>query len=552
MTAAAFRGIALFLWSRNRRSFVTYGLIYALACSLSGALSPEQKGSLLVPLLLLLPLVAPLSLFVDSGRVANVDLTSAEGVFPRVFFVLPAAARDLVLPFVSYAVLFAAVQWTLALLVLDRGLRLTTTRLWVPFLAMSFVVWMQALMWTPARHRVVRSLQLVALLSVYIFVFVNALEGTFSSEAVIALSVVQLPIACVVAVRGVARSRRGDPSEIAGRDRNDSAISTSAARSKRGVPREASPLDAQLWMERRLHPAVGKSALLALIPAAALTSLFVALLSGAHERDPEGVELLGAATIVLLFIALGGIGLSAGASFGGFRRLTPWNQADAYSMPPYFAALPMTTGDFAWAKMRAATQRMLWVSVAVVLVCAAVAKISGFSDAWMIRHAAWRHEYGLAGTLALAALPSVSSVLLVLSATASIMWITLLGRSRAIVRSIQVAGGFLLLLMLAMVQWRGVLAHVLPVMIPVVAVVKLGALAALLLYVGSRRILSWGRLAAITLFWAVTSSTVAAWLMWYSPEGRIGLPMALSSAIAVAPVLGAVAAPAALAWNRVR
>ena len=552
MSAAAFKGVALFLWSRNRRSFVIQAAIYALLFIGSEALSLEQSRSSLFPMLLLLPLVLPLTGFIGSELAANPDLTSPEGLFPRHFFVLPAAARHIVLPFMLYAALFAAAQWILAVVISDgRLLDLTTGRLWLPFFATSFVAWMQALMWTPVRHRFVRAMQLLSLLSVYIFVLVESLNAMFSRELTIALSMAQFPIAYAVAVHGVAKCRRGEPSPRVAKDR-DHPASTSVTRWKRGMPHLASPLDAQLWMERRIHRWAGKSALVALIPAVLLIVLFIAMLSGADESNPEGLQFLGAATIVLLFIALGIIGLSTGVNFGSFRSRIQWNQADAYQMPPYFAALPFATGDFAWAKMRAATQRMLWVSAGVVLTCAAVAKISGFSDAWIGRHAEWRDEYGLAATLALAALPSISVVMLVLSATASVMWVALQGRLKAVVPLIVLISVMLLFVISFAGRPHGAVPSVLPDIIRIAAVVKLCGLATLVFYVGSRRILSWGRLAAITGFWAATAGTLVAWLTWYAPQGLISPMTTLCVGIVVAPVLGAVAAPAALGWNRVR
>jgi hypothetical protein len=55
----------------------------------------------------------------------------------------------------------------------------------------------------------------------------------------------------------------------------------------------------------------------------------------------------------------------------------------------------------------------------------------------------------------------------------------------------------------------------------------------------------------ITAFWAVTAGSLTAWLTWYTPHG-IGPMDAFSASVVVTPVLGALAAPAALGWNRVR
>jgi hypothetical protein len=550
VSTAAFRGTALFLWTRNRPVVVFTGLAYALFLIVSEIPAFEQsRQSLPVVFSLLMPVVLPLLLFIGPGMNANADLTSPVGLFPRHFFVLPAAAHHLVLPFMLYAALAQVVLWTLAALITHgRPLDFTIARLWLPFLATSFVAWMQALLWASVRHRFVRAMQLLAFLALYIFALVESMDGALSSELTIALSIAQLPIAFAVAVKGVARSRCGEPSPTVTANRSRP-VSTSATRGKRGVPEHAGALDAQLWMERQIHPRVGKSALVALIPAVLVIVLLLVMLLRGGENDASTLQGLGTAVILLLFGALGIIGISTGISFASFRASTPSHQAVAYPMPSFFAALPFATGDFAWVKMRAAMQRMLWVSAGVVTTCALVARISGLADAWMTRHATWRNEYGLAATLALGALPPISFVMLIVAATASVVWIGLLWRTRV------VSIGLLSLIMLLSalpIAGRSTVASLLPVIIPVAAVVKLCALAALVFYVGSRRVLSWGRLGVITALWAATAGTLVTCLMWYAPEGALSPMNALSAGVAIAPVLGAVAAPAALGWNRVR
>jgi hypothetical protein len=106
-------------------------------------------------------------------------------------------------------------------------------------------------------------------------------------------------------------------------------------------------------MERQTHRWTGKAFLVALLlPVALLTLLFVAILSGAHGNQ-QGVQTLGMATIELLFGSLVIVGLATGINFGSFLPSAPWNQPRAaYLMPPYFAALPLSNGDFAWAACR--------------------------------------------------------------------------------------------------------------------------------------------------------------------------------------------------------
>jgi hypothetical protein len=556
VSAAAFKGVALFIWTRHYRLLAACGIVYAMLLIGTETLHLGQaRGDLILPavFLILAPLLLPLSLFMDSGRLVHLDLTNPVGLFPRIFFVLPAAAHQIVLPFMLYAALLASVQWLLAAAITHhRPLDVTELSVWLPACATSFVTWVQAVLWTPARHRYVRALQLFALLCAYIFVFVVTLRATLSRELTLALSMAQFPIAYAVAVHGVAKCRRGEPSSRVAQDRNEPA-SGATARRKRGMAHFASPLDAQLWMELRTHRWVGKSSLVALIPGVLLIVLLIAKLKGADHVNSQGLGNLGEAVINLLFGALGVIGIATGLNFGSFGKRTGWSKPGAYLMPPYLAALPFTAGDFAWAKMRAAVQRILWVSAGIVLTCAAVAKISGVSGAWVTGRPEWRAEYGLAASLALTALPYVSIVMLVLSATASVMVIVIIDEVRGVAPEMLLFWVIVVIVLgfVPATRYEFVARH-LQVIVQVAAIVKLCGFAALVAYVGSGRVLSWRRLTVITGFWVATAGTVLAWLTWYAPQGLLSPASALCAAIGAAPVLGALAAPVAMGWNRVR
>ena len=561
MSTAVFRGTALFVWSRNRTGVACCATGYATLLIGSHIASVDRWPlfqSLGPGFLLFTPLVIPLLMFISSGLNANTDLISPEGLFPRHFFILPAATERIVLPFMVYAALFAAAQWSATELI-DNGrlLAFMGGRLWIPLLAVSFIGWMQALLWTPVRSRWVRATQLLALLSAYIFVFVAATRTAFSPELTLTLSIAQFPLAYAVAVRGVAKCRRGDPSPSfvdapLPAASADSASGTGArapaARDGRAVPQFADPLDAQLWMERQVHRWTGKSFLVAVLPVVLLMLLLVAVLMGAHSNV---VRNLGMATSYLLFGSLVITGLSTGINFGSFQANVPWNQPPAaYSMPAYLATLPLSNGDFAWAKLRAATTRMLWVSLWVVLICAVISNISGSADAWMVQHAAWRAEYGVAATYGLVALTPLAVVMLALSATACIQWMVLSGRSKTMLpwTSCVICG----LCLLAPRVGQGQVEMLLHVILPTAAALKICGLVTLVYYVGSRRLWSWARLAVIAAFWAATAGTLVAWIWWNAPQSALPPLSGLCIGILAAPVLGAVAAPLALGWNRAR
>lgn len=554
MSAAVFRGTALFLWSRSRFGLLCCAVAYATVFIGTQSASIDHSPlfqSMALGLLLFAPLVLPLVIFISSGLNANADLTNPDGLFPRQFFILPATARELVLPFMVYAALFAAAQWSATELLADgRILAFLGGKLWIPPLAISFVAWMQALLWTPVTGRLVRATQLLTLLCAYVFAFVEAIRAVLSAEATAILSIAQLPIAYGLAVSGVAKSRRGDPSpDLASDPLPVRPEAAPAAGPSRALRHFANPLAAQFWLEQQVHRRTGKTFLIALVPAGLLLLLlFVAVLRGANGSV---VQNLGMATIYLLFAALVLSGLSTGLNFGSFQANVPWDRPPAaYSMPAYLAALPLSSGDFAWAKLCTATARMLWVSAGVLLICAVIARISGSADAWMAQHAAWRAEHGMAATLGLVALTPVAMIMLTLSATGSIIWTVLTRHSKTLLPW-TFCGICGLCLLIPRLGHEGA-DTLLRVIIPTAAVIKVCGLLTLVYYVGSRRVLSWGRLAVITAFWVATAGTLVAWISWNAPQSPITPLSGLCIGILAAPVLGAVATPLVLGWNRAR
>lgn len=550
MSSAIFGAAALFVWTRCRLLLAALGFSYVLLLIGSQIPSIEQTWqywSVTVPVLIFAPLVAPLICF--AGDI-NADMAAPEGLFPRRFFILPATVSQMVLPFMVYAALLAAVQWSLAGVISHgRVLGPASGRLWLPFLTTGFVAWLQALMWTPTRRRGVRWSQLLTLLFVFIVSVVGSLAKVLSPIIVIVLSIAGWAMAYAVALNGVSKARRGEPSHVVTEQR---AVSIAAAAGKSRVPEFQSPLEAQLWMERRLHRWAGIpviAALMLVVPVTVLPLMAVYLI---RAGDSARGALAGLAELAINGLLTGLVlcGILTGLSFATFRpSLRSLDRAKGYPMPPYFAALPVTAGDFSWTKMRAATERTLLLSAGVLLICAILAQIFGLAGAWMTRHTDWRTAYGLTATLALGALPYVSLVLWVLSAAASAIWVALAGRAvyLACLFGCSAVVGF------GPMLWPHLAgAGVVTITLPIAAALKLIGLAALILYVGSRRLLSWSRLAVIASVWVVTGASLMASFSWYPPAGLGGSLNALCISIILAPVLGAVAAPIALTFNRVR
>src|SRR6185503_2927540 len=181
--------------------------------------------------------------------------------------------------------------------------------------------------------------------------------------------------------------------------------------------------------------------------------------------------------VIIVFLwSLIAIACTAGSMFASFRVRARSQQKSAYEMPQFFAALPLSTGDFVWTKLTALTTRMLGFCVVAVLACAWVALRGGLIDPGN-------------GFMRLAT-PVIALVLFLLTGTADSMSFTLSGRGWSWLNRVH-AARFLLLGLGASAVGSYWGAHKtappgLPEIVAVLAVVKIATLVVLVQYVGRR------------------------------------------------------------------
>ena len=564
MIAASFEGVARFVWSRNRVLLIVCGAVHLVFYICNAALTPEVINPYFMQAsgpLRVMPFILPLALFVTSVKGSTLDLAAREGIFPRNFFTLPVRASEIVLPFMTYAVLLAAACWALGTLVTDG--RVMTygppdspadwehIAVWVPFVCASLVAWIQAISWSPFPTRWLRVCALLAAAASHAVAIVLTAIGTLSHGAAIVLSLVQFPLAYVVAVWGVARDRAG-ASALAEAKR----IEIAKAVPSRRLRRFRSALDAQLWFENRIHRWTGKSTLIIILPAVLVGIQIIAALNGGQAQDLHARAALGGAVVVLSLLMLFAITVTTGYSFASFRGTGTWNQKDTFAMPAFFAALPLPTGDFVWAKTKGVITTMTWVYGGVLLLSVGATLLGNgfdFSPSWIV---ALRQQHGDLGTATMLVLPVLALLLFVLTATANTMSMILPGRTWNWIGIYYAVLGICFGIAAAEVgrHWGkfGGPPALLPVALRAIAVVKLCELAALTWYVGTRRLQSWSRLAIITTAWLATVGATLASVMLLLPTGLIA-PLTAAAAIAIfAPVLGIIGAPLALHFNRCR
>jgi hypothetical protein len=552
MNAAVFRSVAIFSWSRNRWALIFLAAVFALLLLRSQLVDAEiETFSAIATILLLAPAFAPGAIFGTSGNVATADLLQPESAFPKHFFSLPATASQLVLPFMLYAVSLSAILWGLTIIISDGKLMaIGGDRSWLPFFTMSFVAWQLALSWTPVRNRITRLVQGVAPLAAYLVLLVYALAGTIPREILITLSLLQLPLAYAYGVRGLAMARRGEPgprveSAGAGAPPRESAASR--------MPELTGPQQAIFWVERQMHRWVGKSAMIALLPVMLIMIIVFLRLRGSAENDPESLQTLGGITLMLLTLALVMIGISTGLNLASFRPRARSNEAEAFQITSFFAALPLRSDDFVWAKFKAGLANMLWVIGITLVVGVAVAQVSGLTVRWSAQYTAWTEQYGAAEAFLRVVIPLGVLLLFVLSLTVSVMWVGLRGRGWTIAFGIICFIAVVTMLAGLAVNRRhpGLIGDWMPEMLWTLAALKICGLALLIIRVQSRQLLSQGRLATILGVWAATVVGIVGFCTICLPDGAVAPLTAVCTGLVLAPVLGTVGAPLAMARNRV-
>jgi hypothetical protein len=500
----------------------------------------------------LAPFILPLLIMVGSVNVATAQLGSREAYFPRIFYTLPLRAYEMVMPFIVYCVALAAALWLLGgfisdWLILRLGPPGTPRAVdpisyWLPFLVTSGLVWFQALAWTPVRYGWLRITGFVfAVLAHFIVVLLYAGRVVTPNEVIVA-SLLQIPLAFLVATRGVARDRRGVTHDHASKravatDKSEARVVRAAAR--RPLHTFSGAFDAQHWFEGRIRRWSGIG--LATLPMALIAIVVVLSALNNHINKPEMLAVLSRITLIMFVWALIALAAVNGFLAASFRSIARWQSRDAFAMPSFFAALPMSTGDFVWVKLTSVTTRMLAFSVVAVIACAWIAFSMSFIDEARLQDVA-------IGVLAF--------VLILLSATANMLSLNLAGRTWNRLNAIHF-GRYVIFAVGA--SWFG--AHwgmhqgpppALPEIVRVLAVLKLVTLALLVRHVGLRGFLSWPRLATILAFWLATFGSLLATGLAFIPEGAISTPTLAAACVLLSPVQGTVAAPLSLHLNRVR
>jgi hypothetical protein len=563
---AAFDSTARFVWSRNRWILLGCAAAYVaifIACQIW---SPDQIHRSLPQTTIfmrLAPFFVPILVLVGSVNVATAQLGGRESFFPRLFYTLPIKAHEMVMPFITYCVALTAAMWLAGgiisgwriLMLAPPGtpIEAETISYWLPFLITSGLVWFQVLAWTPVAFGWIRICAFFAATLAHFFAVFLCAVGTVTPNQVVIASLLQIPLAFVIATRSVARAR-WDVSHDDARGRSARNDKSAARAERRPLRNFSGALDAQSWFEHRVQRWSG--VVISALPLLLLVILVVLNAINGRIGNPELFGIVARIAITVFLWSLIALGAANGYLYASFRSVTRWQYKDVFAMPSFFAALPMPTGDFVWVKLTSVMTRMLWFSGAAVLACGWITLSAGLIDFDSGKMLALRQQHGDFAAATTLVIAVCAFVLFLLSCTANMMSLSLGGRARNWLSALNLTRYLAFAFGAAAVgiYWGRHRAPPpgLAEIVRALAILKLVTLTLLVRHVGRSRLLGWGRLAIMLVFWLATFGALLDSALAFLSEGQIsGLTLA-ACLVLLTPVQGTIAAPLALHLNRVR
>ncbi len=559
------------VWRRYRWGLAACAAVWLVLAALGqllprGAWAPAAADDPIPPLLIVvIGSFAPVLIFVFyafSWITVEAQLEARESGFPARTFTLPVSTAALVVwPMLqgTAAVAFTWIAWVGAVL-WPAGL--DAPLVWPALLMAALLAWLQALVWRPFPLRFLRIVAAALVLTAIGMGPMFAQEFGTPPAVVAGVLAALLPAAYGVAVRGVARARRGDvrtwtwPSQLVG------ALVSRPPRRGAGF---LSPLQAQTWFEWRRR-GMGFPLMVGLISAAWL----LLVLTGAGERvieilaaagEARGVAAAAAALTapgVMLAVFLPIIPFLAGVAgteLGGVGVVDQKPPGGAAGCHPFLALRPLTDGELVLAKLRMAVRATL-AGWSVVLLAAFVCL--GLTGKWRVlagapliqAHTAWEVCGGLAAGLA--GLVLLTWLLLVAN-----LWIGLMGRRwlnyaiSTVVALVWIPLGLLAHWLAGRPDLLSALATALPYIAAAVVALKMLLAVWLARALWRRGLVGPRTLATAAVAWAVAAVAALAFLGWLASD-RAPFAALVLVVMAALPLNRFAAAPLALAWNRHR
>jgi len=492
---------------------------------------PVDLGDESFALLVVVPLTATFIYFlaVFSFGLAG-DLAARQSMYPARMFTLPVTTAALAGWPMLYGTPAMAVLWlaTRLLGVWPSGVEVPV--IWPALLAASLLAWTQALTWMPYALRGLRVIVTVLWLSAIDAVILLALRYKASEPVMLAILAPHVPLAYLAARFAVARARRGDVPDWRGMFARLVPIGGALLWRRAHFP---SPARAQAWFEWRRHGWSLPALVMILLPFE-LALLFV---------FPE--------TPVIVFEVLGGVLLTP-------PFMAAFVAATVSKSNPFIATRPLTDASLIAAKLRATIWSTLAAWLPLLVAIPIALRLSGTST--LVTDWA-RQLIDAVGIPRAAAIALLGFALLLASTWKQLvksLYIGMSGREWLVKGSVFVALAFLAVFV-PLAHWivtsRALMAalwNVLPLILAVLACLKISAAAWIAMRLHSSRLLSDRALVAGAACWDVLVFALYALLVWIFPALLVRHYVLALVAILAIPLARISAAPLTLAWNRHR
>jgi hypothetical protein len=465
------------------------------------------------------------------------DLLGRESCYPRRNFLLPVPTALLVLWPMATRALAVALCWLVACGFVLRSAGLTVPLFWPTALVVAVAVWVQALLWYPFPLPYLRGLVANPLLGGMIVAGVLGYQWNVDPALPLAVAGALIPTGFLVAVRGVARARRGDTPVW-----HWPALRLGGSLASAQAPFR-SATDALFWVDW------GRNGYL--LPAYVGLSVFpILILLAICPPAAPGVEAAPAGAFLCSIVCFTpAMAAGAGISLGNTRY---W-ASDLYEIPPFLAARPVTSADLIRVKLRVAFRTTLLacgLAMLGIVIAITLSPIAATLAGWV--RAALDAHGSRAGVLLALSVP----VLVVLNCKAIVdhLWLGLAGRMWLILTLLPVMMAALFVVgALAWWIWTTSAFAAIPWLVSLALAMKLAAgavVGSLLWYRGLVALATLTRIGAAwfacaLLLFGLAYCVVPAEL--YSP-----LVVGTAAVVLLLPMVRLGLAPLALDWNRHR
>ncbi len=517
------------------------GLVHVLSDGLIfGMQLLVAKDTILIMLAMAIgPLMVGLFLmFAYSG-----DIIGRDSTFPARNFTLPLTTRALAGWPMLYGTFAIALTWLATASFVLRPVGIDVPLWWPAVFLASCLAWVQALSWRPFALPGLRTVAVEVPIVVLVAIFSIYLVFDLTEPVVSLLLGCTILPAYVVAVRGVARARRGDQPEwqwLTACARN---IAERFSLRGRGF---ATWSRAQVWYEWRRGG-------LGLPITVGLVILFLVILNIIIRHDPHSPLRFPVILLIIPLCVSAWAGTRLGVC-GVHRRRKP-----IPPIPQFLATRPMTSAGLVWAKMKAAA---ISVAIVWVMTLAAIVLMILLTASWGELAGQWNMLSKDLSAVQKAVIITLGPVFL-LAVTwrlaISEMFLGLTGRTWVgvicvvvIILPLIVIGSLIGHKLAEHPEYHADLLAALPWVLGLATTLKL-LLGAWLVRVAVRRRLIEARLVKrLLVAWLLTTAGLAGLLCWLIPDGLASWHLITACVVLVMPLVRISLAPIALAWNRHR